>query len=151
MSPSVSVWFEFIIYSMCLDCYYQDLPTLFETHFLNTSNCLILSASFVWAEKPGIVNMSCNYAWQEVPTKGLKRTAGVCMQLLTVSALPAQVIHCPPVWLLCLFFCLIPLSTPCFVCSHVGIILKVCDYSCTWLQVSLSLWLCPPAGLCQCV
>lgn len=56
------------------------------------------------AEKQGVVIMSSNYTRQEVPTKTFKQTAGVCMQLFTVSALPAQVTHCPPVWLLCLFF-----------------------------------------------
>lgn len=84
VSPSATVCFEFIISSMCLDCYYQDLTTLFESHFLNTSNCLILSASFMWAEKPGIENMSSNYAQQEVPTKTSKQTA--CVRLLLVSA-----------------------------------------------------------------
>jgi len=65
--------------------------------------------------------MSSNYTRGEVPTKGLKQTEGVCMQLLTVSALPAQVAHCPPVGLLCLFFRLIPLSTPSFACLDVRV------------------------------
>lgn len=77
VSRSSSVGFESIICSMCLDWYYKDLPTLFETHFLNTSDRLILSASFLWAEKPGIINMRGNYTQQEVPTKRFKQTVGV--------------------------------------------------------------------------
>ena len=115
---------------MCLDCYYRDLATLFETHFLNTLTCLILSASFMWAENQGIVNMSSNYIWREVPTKRLKQTASVCMQLLPVSALPAQVTHCPPVWLQCLFFLFDLYSTLSFVFSCVWVCVCVCVCVC---------------------
>lgn len=96
VSPSEPFWFEFIIYSVFSDCHNQYLPTLFKTHFLNTSSCLVLSASFLWVEKPGFVDMSGNYAWREVPTKRLKQNAHcVCAPCTSHPLSPSS--------LLCLF------------------------------------------------
>lgn len=127
---------------MCLDCYNQYLPTLFETHFLNTSNCLILSAPFMWAEKPGIVNMSGNYTPREVPTKILKHTAH-CLHFLHKSPIVSH-FDCY------LFFCLIPLSTLCVVCSHMYHCMCVTTHArgCRCVRVSATLSFCGTVSVC---
>lgn len=63
-----------------------------ETHFLSTPHCLILSATLLWAEMPGIGNTSRNYTRGEVSKRRLKQTASsigsscMCCTLLPVAA-----------------------------------------------------------------
>lgn len=56
------------------------------------------------SRKAGVVIMSSHYTRWEVPTKTLKNKLRECVCSCSLSALPAQVTHCPSVWLLCLFF-----------------------------------------------
>lgn len=59
-----------------------------ETHFPSTSDCLILSAPFLWVESLGIRKASCSYSGRGSPSKKdeNKRPA--------VSTLPAYVAYC---------------------------------------------------------
>lgn len=122
---------------MFFDCYNQYLPTLFETHFLNTSNCCSYQLYFCEQKSWGL------WIWEVIKLDG--KSPQRDWNKLTVSALPAQVTHCPPVCC-CLFFCVIPLSTLSFVCSHVMYYCK----SGTWPQVCVfaTLSFCRTVSVC---
>lgn len=89
-------WIEFFLLIQC--SWVTTLITSHsQTHFLSTSQCLILSATLLCAEMPGIGNTSRNYTRGEVSKRRLKQTAsgiGSSCTCCTSSPVAARVYFC---------------------------------------------------------